>query len=61
MSIKEENNNETASFRLPKLLKKMIIHLRIDLAETCREALRKEVIRVNEERKNDRDEHSRSR
>jgi hypothetical protein len=51
MSIKEEND-DSAAFRLPKLLKRMVIHLKIDLAETCREALKKEVIRLTQEKSN---------
>ncbi len=46
-------NDERAIFRLPKLLKKMAVHLKINIADVCRQAIINEIMRVNMKEKSD--------
>ncbi len=49
MSLIEELKNVSVTIRLPKSLSDSIKELNIDLAETCRQALQKEVEKLREE------------
>ena len=61
MSIKEKNNDDYVGFRLPNLLKIIAIELKIDLAETCREAIKKAVKKQCKEDSDGRTKSKRSR